>query len=69
MRGLPPPLDSQAAGLSFEGRAVPDNGAPFSFLAVWACPDPARRRRYDKQRIRLQSFSFESLGPAFISFP
>ena len=27
-----PPLDPQAAGLSTEGRAVPDYGAPFNFL-------------------------------------
>jgi hypothetical protein len=32
--GLTPPLDPQAAGLSFEGRAVPDYGAPFNFLAL-----------------------------------
>ena len=30
--GLNPPLDPQAAGLSIEGRAVPDYGAPFNFL-------------------------------------
>ena len=34
--GLNPPLDPQAAGLSIEGRAVPDYGAPFNFLAVKA---------------------------------
>ena len=36
--GLTPPLDPQAAGLSIEGRAVPDYGAPFNFFAVLACP-------------------------------
>jgi hypothetical protein len=30
--GLIPPLDPQAAGLSIEGRAVPDYGAPFNFI-------------------------------------
>jgi hypothetical protein len=30
--GLIPPLDLQVAGLSIEGRAVPDYGAPFKFL-------------------------------------
>jgi hypothetical protein len=30
--GLNPPLDPQAVGLSIEGRAVPDYGAPFNFL-------------------------------------
>jgi hypothetical protein len=37
-RGLTPPLDPQAAGLSIEGRAVPDYGAPFNFFALRACP-------------------------------
>jgi hypothetical protein len=50
--GLTPPLDSQAAWLSFEGRAVPDYGAPFNFLAKSACPaspslvEPASCRRF-----------------------
>jgi len=35
-RGLTPPLDPQTAGLSIEGRAVPDYGAPFNFLYMRA---------------------------------
>jgi hypothetical protein len=38
--GLNPPLDPQAAGLSIEGRAVPDYGAPFNYLAARAGPVP-----------------------------
>jgi hypothetical protein len=33
MPHLTPPLDLQAAGLSIEGRAVPDYVAPFHFWA------------------------------------
>jgi hypothetical protein len=33
-RALTPPLDPQGAASSTEGRAVPDYGAPFNFLAV-----------------------------------
>jgi hypothetical protein len=65
--GLNPPLDPQTAGLSIEGRAVPDYGAPFIFPssagilpAVFIFEkseaEPARRRRYQDR-------------PAFLCFP
>jgi hypothetical protein len=40
-RGLTPPLEPQAAGLSIEGRAVPDTARPSTF---WQ-PRRSRRRR------------------------
>jgi hypothetical protein len=64
---LNPPLDPQAAGLSIEGRAVPDYGAPFEFLVAAEFPVPAflaapasRSARYKRGR---HFFQFRKESP------